>query len=160
MRYFQRSIKYFLALCVVYAAMLYLFSFGCDIQVSMLDKVEALMSTSRGSLLIAAIIGLSAAYPFFGFTKREIDGDLVRNREQIILTCEVQHFRIDHESQGRMTFVAESLFKRVTMLFEDHIKIVQSGDGRITVSGNRKAVAYLVYRLEYAIDSAQSETEE
>ncbi|MFI3305016.1 MAG: hypothetical protein R3Y68_00715 [Rikenellaceae bacterium] len=157
MRYLQRSIKYFLTLCVIYFAVMYLMSFATNVVFTPGDKFHAIISTPRGVFLIVAVFVLSAVYPMFGYMRRFIDGDLVGNREQIMLSFRQQGMVLDHESQGRMTFVAGSFVKRVMMLFEDHVKIVQHADGKLAVSGNRKAVAYVIYRLEYAIQNAHTE---
>ncbi len=159
MRYLQRSIKYFLTLCVIYFAVMYITSFASNVVFTPGDKFHAIISTPRGVFLIIAVFVLSAVYPMFGYMRRFIAGDLVANREQIMLSFRQQGMVLDHESEGRMTFVAGSFIKRIMMLFEDHVKIIQHEDGKLAVSGNRKAVAYVIYRLEYAIESSKVEAE-
>lgn len=160
MRYLQRSLKYFLSLCVLYAAIIYCFSFATYAVVTPGDRFHALMSTPRGMFLLGAMFLLSAVYPYFGYMRRYVDGDLVKHREAILRSCTQQKLKLDHESEGRMTFIADSYFKRVTMMFEDHIKVVQDGEGRLVITGNRKVVAFLVYRLEGAISAADNGAQE
>ncbi len=159
MRYLQRSIKYFLTLCVIYFAVMYLTAFATNAVFTPGDKFHAIISTPRGMFLVIAVFVLSAVYPMFGYMRRFISGDLVENREQIINSFMQQGMVLDHESEGRMTFIAGSFVKRIFMLFEDHVKIIQHEDGKLAVSGNRKAVAYVIYRLEYAIESAKREND-
>ncbi len=124
------------------------------------DKFHALISTPRGLFLLCVMFLLSSVYPYFGYMRRYIDGDIVKNREQIMRCCQQLHLKFDHETEGRLTFVADSFLKRVTMLFEDHIKIVQDSEGKLVITGKRKVVAFLIYRLEGAIASANGYEEE
>ncbi len=101
--------------------------------------------------MVIAIVALSAAYPFFGFMKRRLKGDIVAERDIIVKAFELQHFRVFKDEPGfRITFVAEGIFKRMGMLFEDHILVTQIGE-EFEVRGNRKGVAYVVFRLEAAL---------
>lgn len=151
MRYLQRSLKYFLALCGIYIAMVYLSSQLESAILTPGQQFRALMSTQRGLFLIVALFALAAIYPSFGFMRRYFEADIVGNREQILEAFSRQGMVLHHESEGRMTFVSGSLFRRATMLFEDHVKVVQMEDGRISIAGNRKLVAYTIYRLEALI---------
>ncbi len=151
MRFFQRSIKYFLSLCIAYVVVLYLLSFTEMMVLTRGETFRAVFSTTRGGVMVLAILLLSAAYPFFGFMKRRLKGDLVKEREIVVKAFELQHFRVYSEDAGyRITFVAEGIFKRISMLFEDHILVTQIGD-EIEIRGNRKGVAYVVFRLEAAL---------
>ncbi len=110
--------------------------------------------------MLIAVVVLSAVYPYFGYMRRFVDGDLERNREQIMRVLESQHMKLDHITPGRLTFRADNIFRRLSLLFEDHIKVVQEDDGRLAISGNRKIVAYVVYLLSSAIKTANRECEE
>ncbi len=151
MRFFQRSIKYFLSLCVVYVAILYALSFTEMMVLTRGETFKALFSTHRGIIMIVAIVSLSVAYPFFGFMKRKLKGDFIKEREIIIKAFETQGFRVYQTYDYRIVFVANSFFKRIGMLFEDHILVTQIGD-EIEIRGNRKGVAYVTYRLEAALE--------
>ncbi len=151
MRFFQRSIKYLLSLCVVYTVVLYALSFTEMMVLTRGQTFHAVFSTHRGLVMLIAILALSAAYPFFGFMKRTLKADLSQERDIIVKAFELQHFRVLRDEPGfRITFVAEGFFKRLTMLFEDHILVTQIGD-EIEIRGNRKGVAYVVFRLEAAL---------
>lgn len=101
--------------------------------------------------MVVAIVALSIAYPFFGFMRRTIKGNFVTEQDIIIKAFETQGFRLHHRFDYRLVFVANSIIKRITMLFEDHILVTQIGD-EIEIRGNRKGVAYVVYRLEAALE--------
>lgn len=150
MRYFQRSIKYFLSLCIVYVVILYVLSFTEMMVLTRDETFRAIFSTPRGAVMVVAIVALSAAYPFFGFMRRTIKGDFTKEQDIIIKAFESQGFRVHQRYDYRLIFVASNLFKRISMLFEDHILVTQQGDD-IEIRGNRKGVAYVVYRLEAAL---------
>ncbi|MFI3258807.1 MAG: hypothetical protein R3Y16_01785 [Rikenellaceae bacterium] len=155
MRYLQRSVKYFLALSALYFAMVFVMSLVANTLFTPGDTLRELFSSQRGVFLFVAVIALSLFYPLFGFMRRYTNGDIVKHREQIITSFRLQKMKLHHESDGRMTFVADNMFKRFRLLFEDHVKVVQSEDGKLSVSGNRKAVAYVIYRLEVAVENAE-----
>ncbi len=157
MRYLQRSLKYFIALCAIYIAMVYLSSLLESALLTPGQQFRLIMSTPRGLFLIVSLFALSAIYPSFGFARRFTKGDIVVNREQIFAALQQQGMVLDHESEGRMTFICSSTFKRITMLFEDHVKVIQVEDGKISLSGNRKLVAYSIYRLEALIPQESEE---
>ncbi len=148
MRYLQRSIKYFIALFCMYIALVLISSYLENILLTPGERFYIIMSTPRGVLLIVAFFLLAAIYPSFGFMRRYTVGDIVKHREQIITAFHRQGMVLDHESEGRMTFIAGNIFKRITLMYEDHVKVVQQPDGRLAISGNRSLVAYTLYRLE------------
>ncbi len=153
-RYLQRSLKYFIGLCVIYSVVVGAASFVTSAVITPGMQFRAIISTERGMFLLISFFVISAVYPLFGYMRRYTKGDMILNREQILASFNKQGMKLDHESEGRMTFISRSFLRRVIMLFEDHVKVVQEGDGRISVAGNRKAVAYVLYRLKYAIDKA------
>ena len=65
MRYLIRAIKYFVAFCVLYVAVLWLSLRMSGMDVSVWDSVMVTLQTTRGRLLVAAVVLLSAAYPRF-----------------------------------------------------------------------------------------------
>ncbi len=154
MRYVQRSIKYFLSLCFVYAAMLYVLSLTEMMILTRGETFRALMSTPRGMFMLFAVIALSVAYPRFGFVYRRIKGDIKINREPINQAFAKQHFKLMSEDDRRLIFIADSPFRRLYLLFEDHILVTQIGD-EIEFRGNRKTVAYVLYRLQSSIEMQQ-----
>ncbi len=155
MRYLQRSVKYFIALSVIYIAMVYLSSYLESVILTPGEQFRVIMSTQRGLFLIVALCLLSAVYPSFGFVRRFTKGDIALNREQIITALQSQGMVLDHESEGRMTFISGNFFRRCTLMFEDHIKVIQQPDGQLSLSGNRRIVAYTIYRLEPMIAAAE-----
>ncbi len=97
--------------------------------------------------MIVAILALSASYPVFGFMKQEVSGDMTDNHEDIIRAMTANGFKLKHEGEGVMTFECDNLFKKLAFMLEDEITVTQVGD-KLVVEGIRRAVSYIVYRLE------------
>ncbi len=156
MRYFQRSVKYFLSLCVAYLlATELMWRLGMSL-LSPRENVLMLLNTQRGVFMLVAVVALAATYPYFGFMRKRTYGNIVLNREAIIEVMMQSNFELLSEKDGSMTFIGNNFLKRLGMLFEDHIVVsrIDGNEEKIHVAGNRKAIAYILYRLEAAIDRA------
>ena len=153
MKYLIRSVKYFIALCVLYLiimALMLLTEAG--------SVLAALVHSTRGQVLIVAVVLLSALYPKFGFIRRQEIGSLRKNREQILNAFVSEGFKPVRESEHEMVFRADSLFKRLTLLFEDEIRVTQTGEW-ITIEGIRRGVARVYYRLQSYLERTRNENE-
>ncbi len=162
MRYIQRSVKYFLSLVITYVAVVSAMTFVTMEYITPGDRLQIMATTPRGVFLLIAVIAISAAYPFFGFMKRVLPANIVVDRESIDRAFSSRGFIIWREDygSGKLTYRAANLFKRAGMLFEDHITVRQLADGKIELSGNRKAVAYVLFRLEGLMYKAQNSNQE
>ncbi|MBR4995670.1 MAG: hypothetical protein IKY82_06380 [Alistipes sp.] len=147
MKYFVRALKYFIAFCVLYLAVVWLSIMttkGMD--VSMWDYVEATFQTSRGKMLGLAVVVLSAIYPRMGFVTRRVELDMVDERDYLLGRFAVAGFKLVEESEGRMVFRANNILSRLVMLFEDEIVVEQYGQW-IDIKGIRRGVAKIAYNL-------------
>lgn len=147
MKYLIRSLKYFCALCVLCAAIMALNVASGMSPLSFGQFADVLFHTQRGWMLIGVIVLLSAFYPKFGFVVRTVEGDVVRNREQIVNAFESARFSLRSEQEGVMIFRADGLLHKLMLLGEDEIRVSQQGD-RILVDGIRRGVARVMYRLD------------
>ncbi|MFI3292167.1 MAG: hypothetical protein SNG27_01305 [Rikenellaceae bacterium] len=147
MKYFLRAIKYLLSLCILYFAVIYaMYAFGLS-ALPPEQTLAILVGSSRGWIMIVAVLALSFSYPVFGFMKQEVSGDIVANRDQIIAAFAANGFSLKSSSQGEMIFESDNLIKKITFLFEDRITVAQVGD-KLVVEGIRRAVPFVIYRLE------------
>ena len=147
MKYLIRSVKYFLAFCVLYVAIVYLSIMttkGMDI--SAWEYIVAVFSTTRGKMLGLAVVVLSALYPRMGFMTRRVECDMQQERDYLIQMFAVAGFSLKEESEGRMVFRADNILSRLVMLFEDDITVEQYGQW-IDITGIRRGVAKVVYRM-------------
>ena len=104
MKYFIRSLKYFVALCVICVAILALMLATGTSALTLDQTVYVMFHTSRYATLFAAIVVLAALYPKFGFVVRKVEGDVEENREQIINAFKSAGFSLRGEEDGVMTF--------------------------------------------------------
>jgi len=156
LKYIVKSVKYFAALCVLYAALIWAM-YALDLTpVSPADNFRALVATPRGAVMIAVVAILSALYPRFGFMSRRTEGDTEENRGQILRACSDNGYELRSEQDGTMTFRADSLLQRASMLFEDEVRISQYGQW-IVVEGHRRGVARIMYRLQPYIDRVKND---
>lgn len=143
----MRAVKYFAAFCVIYLAVVWLsVSTMKGYEHSVWDYVWATLQTTRGQLLVVAVVVLSAFYPRFGFITRRVEWDMEDERDQIIATFALAGFSLREEGDGRMVFRADNMLDRLVMLFEDEITVVQYGQW-IDITGIRRGVAKVVYRM-------------
>lgn len=143
----MRAVKYFAAFCVIYLAVVWLsVSTMNGYEQSVWNYVWATLQTTRGQLLVVAVVVLSAFYPRFGFITRRVEWDMEDERDQIIATFALAGFSLREEGDGRMVFRADNMLDRLVMLFEDEITVVQYGQW-IDITGIRRGVAKVVYRM-------------
>ena len=81
MKYLIRSVKYFIALCVLYLIIMALMLLTNTSVLTPSETFSALVHSTRGQVLIVAVVLLSALYPKFGFIRRQEIGSLRKNRE-------------------------------------------------------------------------------
>ena len=138
MKYFIRSLKYFVALCVLCAAIMALNRLSGFATLTLEETFYVMFHTTRGMMLPAVIVLLAAFYPKFGFVQRKVEGDVGENREQIVNAF---------KSDGVRTFRADGLLRKLTLLGEDEIKVSQYGQW-ILIDGIRRGVARAGYKLD------------
>ena len=147
MRYLIRAVKYFFAFCVLYVGVVWLSILtqkGMDI--SVWDSISATMATERGRMLALAVVALSAGYPYFGFIKRSMKWNMATDADRLVEIFAAAGFALKEQSEGKMVFKANNILDRLVMLFEDEIVVEQQGE-QITLSGIRRGVAKVIYRL-------------
>lgn len=160
MRYVIRAIKYFVAFCVLYLGIVWLgLKSSNGMEHSVWESVVVTMQTTRGLLLAAAVVLLSALYPRFGFMTRRVECDMVEDREQLLNAFSLAGFALKEDGDGRMVFRADNLMRRIVMLFEDEIIVEQYGQW-VDIKGIRRGVANAAYRLYLYMDAKQRSVEE
>ena len=112
MKYFIRSLKYFVALCVICVAILALMLATGTSALTLDQTVYVMFHTSRYATLFAAIVVLAALYPKFGFVVRKVEGDVEENREQIVNAFKSAGFSLRGEEDGVMTFRADGPLRK------------------------------------------------
>lgn len=157
-RYLIRASKYFVALCVLCAAIMALNLMTGMARLSFGESLYVMFHTPRGMLLPAVIVVLAAFYPKFGFISRRVEGDVEEHREQILNAFRSAGFELVGEEEGVMRFRARGALHRLLLLFEDEILVSQYGQW-ILVEGIRRGVARVIYRLDSYIRMKQYDKE-
>ena len=156
MKYFIRSLKYFVALCVICVAILALMLATGTSALTLDQTVYVMFHTSRYATLFAAIVVLAALYPKFGFVVRKVEGDVEENREQIVNAFRSSGFSLRSEEDGVMVFRADTLLQKLILLGEDEIRVSQYGQW-IVLDGIRRGVARVQYRLDSYIHMTRND---
>ena len=156
MKYFIRSLKYFVALCVICTAIVSLMLVTGTSALTLDQTLYVMFHTTRYATLLAAIILLAAFYPKFGFVTRKVDGDVSQKRVQIVKGFKSGGFSLRGEADGVMTFRAEGFFRKLLLLWEDEIKVSQYGQW-ICLDGIRRGVARVEYRLDSYIQMTRND---
>ncbi len=147
MKYFVRSVKYFVALCVLCMTLMAAMLLTGTSQLTAEETLYLMFHSDRFLLLGIAVVVLAATYPKFGFITRRIEGNIATHRMQIESAFAGAGFRFVREEQGVLYFRGEGLVKRLTLLFEDEIAVRQEGEA-ICIEGIRRGVAQVVYKLD------------
>ncbi len=145
-QYMIRVVKYFIYLVIIYLAILNIAEMTGYLGSNEGTTYQILFS-ERGFAALAAMAALSLLYPKFGYLKRQSRASIKRNRDMIIKVFEVNGMRLKSENDTEMIFCAATLLRRLRLLFEDEITVRKTDDGGIEISGNRRIVAYVHYRL-------------
>ncbi len=145
-RYVIRSVKYFIALCVLYTAMIWLMSETGSSLRTFGDYWYDILHTSNGHWMIAAVVVLAAFYPLFGYMRRNVEGNMQDARELIIKAMDRSGFALKRQTEDEMVFGARGM-KRLWLLYEDQIRVTQSGNW-IVLQGLRRQVVRVGIRLE------------
>ena len=148
MKYVIRAIKYFVAFCVLYLGIVWLgLKSSNGMEHSVWESVMMTMQTTRGLMLAAAVVVLSALYPRMGFMTRRVECDMQEEHDYLLRVFAAAGFTLKEESEGRMVFKADNILSRLVMLFEDEITVEQYGQW-VDITGIRRGVAKVVYRMK------------
>ena len=147
MNYLIRSLKYFVALCVLCVVMMGLMLLTGTSELTAEETLYLMFHSDRFVLLGIAIVVLSATYPKFGFMTKRVEGDIHAHRQQIEHAFHAAGFRLVKEEDEVLYFRGDGLWKRLTLLFEDEIRVQQYGQW-IEINGIRRGVARAWYLLD------------
>lgn len=146
-RYIVCAVKYLLAFIVLYLGLLWLSQRVSGVDVSLFDSVMFTLQTTKGKLLVAAVVVLAAMYPKWGFIVRRVECDMTEDREQILAAFQASGFELVAEDGDKMVFHADNVVRRLSFLLEDEICVTQYGQW-CEIRGIRRAAARIAYRLD------------
>ena len=146
-KYIVRSLKYLVALCVLYVALMaFMHQYNNPFGLTIEQRVQLMFDTWRGCGMIIATFVLAATYPFFGYVKRTFEGDIVADREQLNRAADFVGLELVSESAEELVYHAKGL-RRLVMLFEDTVRVRQCGS-QIEVEGLRRVAVRMAFDAE------------
>lgn len=152
-KYIIRSVKYLIALCVLYVALMALMHYSESSLVTFVQRWQLLFSSWRGWSMVVGTILLAVTYPLFGYVKREFVGSIVTDRNELDMAAEVVGLSLVSESDTELIYRANGL-RRLIRLGEDEIRIRQCGN-KVEVEGLRSSAVRLAFDAERYIKSKQ-----
>ena len=146
-KYIVRSLKYLVALCVLYVALMaFMHQYNNPFGLTIEQRVQLMFDTWRGCGMVIATFVLAATYPFFGYVKRTFEGDIVADREQLNRAADFVGLELVSESAEELVYHAKGL-RRLVMLFEDTVRVRQCGS-QIEVEGLRRIAVRMAFDAE------------
>ncbi|MBR2032892.1 MAG: hypothetical protein IKA04_11900 [Alistipes sp.] len=145
-KYLIRSVKYFIALCVLYVAMMALMHYSEHAPITFAQRWELLFATWRGWGMVVATIVLAATYPYFGFAKRAFEGNIIADREEFTMAAEVSGLELVRDNETELVYRAKGL-RRLVKLYEDEVVVRQNGT-QIEVDGLRSLSVRFAFDAE------------
>lgn len=145
-KYFVRSVKYFIALCVLYVALMALMHYSEHAPITFAQRWELLFATWRGWGMVVATILLAATYPYFGFAKRAFEGNIIADREEFAMAAEVSGLELVSATETELRYRAKGL-RRLVKLYEDEVVVYQNGT-QVEVGGLRSLAVRFAFDAE------------
>ena len=121
------------------------------------ELLQMRFAESRGKMLVVAIIVLAALYPRFGFmTSRIEECSYERDGARIDNAMRLYGFKLIEERGDIKIYGADTILRRLTLMFEDRIEL-RSIEGGIEIKGLRRSVARVAYQLQTYLHNSRFE---
>lgn len=149
MKYFIRSVKYFIYIVVIFLIIVNIIFYTSQRQ----PGIENFMDLFKeGSLwqMLALFIAFSAIYPVLGYYNRKIytNGNFAEKKQDVIkYMTDGGRFVLTDDSNGKLTFRIRSPFVKFMRLYEDAI-VIDYTENPIVMSGLRKEVVRHARNIE------------
>ncbi len=156
MKYFIRSVKYFIYFCAILAIMV-----GALVLIGAAEaNIETLFRGGYDALwkITALFAVISAIYPKVGFIRREasVPGSWDDIKVDIRRYMEDNHYDFEKEEAGSMSFRHKGFASRLSRMFEDRI-VITPAFGGVTVDGPRKDAIRVATGIEYRMEKSESD---
>ena len=151
-KYIIRSVKYLIAFGVLYVGLLWVMhqfdtQFDPPFNISFNDRLLMMFQNGwQGWSMVVGMILLATTYPYFGYTKRSIEGNVVVDREQLNSAASFTGLVLVSESETELVYHAKGV-RRLVMLFEDEVIVRQNG-GNIEIEGLRRVAVRMAFDVE------------
>lgn len=150
--YLLRAVKHLVKLIVLVALLVAVMYFTKTLAVAPADLLG-----TRGVILGIAVLVIAAAYPLYGFSTASARASLTDNRTEIVEALARSGYTLTSEGEDEMVFRATSGLKRLMQMGDDAIVLKQQEWGNISISGVRKEVENVRFRIEGYIHRANQQ---
>lgn len=147
-QYLGHALRYLIKLLILVAIIYGLMFLLKGTRVSAEAAIIELVTTRTGLLLLIGLVALAAVYPTFGFVRRTVAADIVKDREKILNAFHSEGYILSSEDDGAMTFRTASPLRRFWMVWDDKVKVTSAGEEAITIEGIRKTAVQAQFRME------------
>ena len=147
-KYLIRSVKYLIAFCVLYVGFMWVIhQFNNPFNLTFEERWLMMFQNGwQGWSMVVGTFLLATTYPFFGYTKRSILGNIVIDREQLNRAADFTGLVLVSESENELIYHAKGV-RRLVMLFEDEVKVRQNGD-EVEIEGLRRVAVRMAFDAE------------
>lgn len=156
MKYFIRSVKYFIYFCAIMTIMI-----SVLILIGAAEaNIETLFRGGYSALWKIAILFavISAIYPKVSFIRREasVPGSWDEIKGDIRRYMEDNHYEFEKEDTESMSFRHKGAVSRLARMYEDRITVSMAFGG-VTVEGHRKDVMRVATGIEYKMRDPETD---
>ena len=145
-KYFIRSVKYLFGLIVLYVGLMAVMHYSEHSVITFAQRWQLMFQQWNGWGMVIVSILLAATYPYFGYTKRSFEGNIVTDREQLNTAAQFVGLELVAENADELIYHAKGL-RRLVMLYEDEVKVRQNGT-QIEVEGLRRVAVRFAFDVE------------
>lgn len=140
---FKRSLKYFIYLVVLFSVAYFMLS-TLNLTDIKLGQFDEFITTPRGMMMIAAVVGLSVLYPLFGVTTKKM---ISMDNETLEKGMKDNGFILISKEHNKMEFRPAKFLTRLKYRFDDTIEIDNSEANVTKVTGSHKVIYSVLYKL-------------
>ncbi|MDR0509476.1 MAG: hypothetical protein LBH06_00090 [Rikenellaceae bacterium] len=144
--YFRRAGAYFLKTTLLLAALFGIMTLSGTSAYGPQELLAGLFGSTKGALLLAALLLASLVNPKIGFVTRRVGLDLAARRDEAVRTMLACGYSLASESGSVLIFRADNPAKRAWLLWDDAITLARDGHST-TISGPRKEIIKAEYSL-------------
>lgn len=144
--YILRSLKYIIKMVVLLGLLFVAMALTKTSAVSGEQLFTELFFSTKGLILLCALLAVAAAYPKFGFVKRDVRANMDEQRERIVNVFAACGYELEQHDNNKMTFRAMGKLKRALMMWDDAIDVESDGNYP-SISGVRKEVVRVEFKL-------------
>ena len=156
MKYFIRSVKYFVYIVVIFLIIVNIIFYTSQRQPG-IDNFMDLFKEGSIWQMLALFIAFAAVYPALGYYNKKIytNNNFATKKQSIIdYMTDGGRYILTDDSNGQLTFRIRSPFIRFMRLYEDAI-VINYTDNPVVMSGLRKEVVRYSRNIESIIQSEE-----